>query len=330
MNRNHNVRRPDRATSGADSKAIVAMVAAGRPNPFAAGSPEHIAFSWTRELQRHAESESTGDLARHARRIFPTAGRRHAARRATGTEVAETASATPPVPEENPRRPSLGNPPPLPGTKPKVPFDKLWSPDQLLGVSKEFADEIGERESANDWSAESKSSTAVGRYQILVGGLQDIGLEDANGNWYGYPYPDREEFRQTPELQNFAFAAYLNRKLRSVKFLKLTAEGLENVGLIDLVGREIDGVGGTFKVTLAGLVAAAHREGEGRLQQYLDHLATHNWYSDSETFPLDEIPGDRTKNEAFEQIEKRLREFMTTPLYGNHYIQLLNDPEDIE
>ena len=66
MRRDHPIRR---TAGGADSKAIVSMVAAGRPNPFAAGSPEHIAYGWTREPLRHAESDSTSDLARNARRI---------------------------------------------------------------------------------------------------------------------------------------------------------------------------------------------------------------------------------------------------------------------
>jgi hypothetical protein len=339
MNRDRNAHRPTRAAkhernlAGIDAKTIASMVAAGRPNPFAVGSREHIAYGWTKELLRHAESDKPTELADQARRIFPKA--EAGTRRAVGAATkSETPSTVPPVPDENPRRPSLNNPSPLPSTKPEVPktsYGNLWRPSELLGVSQEFADAIDEAENSHGrWNLASNESTAVGRYQILASGLRDIGLMDADGSWYGYPKPDREEFLQTPELQNLAFAAYLNRKLRSVKSLKLTAEDLEDVGLVDLVGREIDGVGGTFKVTLAGLVAAAHREGEGRLQQYLDHLATHDWYSDSETFPLDEIPGNRTKKQAFEQIEKRLREFMTVPLYGNHYIPPLNDPEDVE
>jgi hypothetical protein len=81
-------------------------------------------------------------------------------------------------------------------------------------------------------------------------------------------------------------------------------------------------------VTLADLLAAAHRKGEGRLQQYCDHLAMNGWYSDPETFATDKLPGGRTKKVAFEKIEERLREFMTLPLFGNHHAPLLNDPEN--
>jgi hypothetical protein len=313
MNRDHNL---GRTASGADSKAIAAMVAARRPNPFAAGSPEHIAYSWTSELLRHAESDSTSDLARNARRIFPNARRRTAERQAAGTERVKTASAVPPVPGTKPE-------------VPKTPYANLWQSNQLLGVSQEFADKIGELETSDNWSAESKSSTAVGRYQILVSGLQDIGLVDAHRNWLGYPHPDREEFRQTPELQNLAFAAYLKRKLDAVTHTELESQKPDEVTLADLVGREIDGVGGPFKVTMAGLLAAAHREGEGRLKQYFDHLATNDWYSDPETFPTDKIPHTkRTIAEFFGQVEERLRQFMTIPLYGNHYAPLLNNPEN--
>ena len=303
MNRDHNVHRPTRAAKETDSKAIVTMVAAGRPNPFPAGSPEHIAYSWTSELLRHAESESTSDLARNARRIFPNARRRTAERRVAGTEGVETASATPPVPD----------------AKPKVPYQERWRSDQLLPVSDDFAQKIDEAEtSEGQWDKVSPIG-AVGRYQLTHASLNDVGLMDKQGNWYG---TDLEEFRANPPLQNLALAAYLHKN-RGYLMTKhdVQGEGGETIreSSFNFIGQEIEGKAKTFNVTESGLLAAAHRWGAENVFAYLQHQKVHDWVTDEEGFGVNK--------DKFLAIETRLREFEFIPLYRQPDAMLLNKPD---
>ena len=312
MNRDRTARR---ATSGADGKAIVSMVAAGRPNPFAAGSPEHIAYSWAGELLRHAESASTGDLARHARRIFPKAGRRHAARQAAGSEPTETAAAVPPAPEENPRRPSLNIVPPVPSAKPappKLPIVDIWAQSDLFPVSRRFADEIDRAENSNDEWDKASPTDALGRYQLRWRALTDIGLMQDKDTWRLHGLPDRQEFLLSPLLQNLAFAAYL-QTMRNY---------LDSNGADEYIGQSIEGKVDTFDVTESGLLAAAHRYGQGNVLAYLKHQAGHDWVTDQSTFGENEG--------VFLAIETRLREFANIPLRSSPNAPPLVNPAIFE
>ena len=332
MNRGRNGRRPTRAAkheqnvAGIDAKAITSMVAAGRPNPFLSGSREHIAYGWTKELSRHAESDKPTTLAAQAWRIFPNAGagKRRAVSQATGTAANEPATQTPPVPVQHPQRPSLDTVPPLPGTKPeipKVPYMRIWRPEELFPVSREFADKIDKFEKSFDrWDLVNSETDAAGRYQLLPTSLFDIGLMNADKEWHDDPLPSGEEFLQSQSLQNLAFAAYLTKMWGYA----------EGIGIARYVGQEIEGSEGTFEITEAGLLAAAHREGQGRTNQYLAHLAANEWVSDPGTFPLDRIPGDRTKKDAFEQIEERLIGFEGIALRASDDAPALNESGSIE
>lgn len=333
MNKNRTAdRRRRTAPSNTDifrinAEAITSMVTAGKSNPFPAGSPEHIAFAWTGELQRHAASDRDTPLTRRARRIFPEVAlkKRRATRPAADVAATEPPAGTPPIPVRKPEQsvPEAGVtvPPPTPPTKPEVPIAEIWTTDRLLPVSKEFADWIADAEGSKDnWGEVSTFSSALGRYQILSSGLVDIGLMRDSNTWALNGLPGREEFLASPALQNLAFAAFLKKKMRV----------LENLGLTDFVGQEVQGIVETFELTEAGLLAAAHREGEGRVKQYLEHLAANKWVSDPDTFPTTLIASDREMDEAFKAIETRLRLFSTIPLYASDDVAPLNNPGMLE
>ncbi len=320
--RQHRKTESTRKPTTVDAGAITRMVASGEANPFPMGSREHIAFAFADELKREAVSDSETPVARQARRIFPAsaATTRRTVRVDADAAATEPPATTPPVPARKPeravqeaRRSAI---PPLPSAKPTVPIAEIWTDDQLLPVSKEFADRIAEAEKTFDnWGETSRSSTGVGRYQILAGGLIDIGLMRDLETWTLNGLPDRDEFLANPELQNLAFAAFLEKKLQY----------LNNLDLTDFVGQEIAGIVDTFEITEAGLLAAAHREGEGRLRQYLRHLEDNEWVSDADTFPTTEIPGERTMDQAFKAIETRLRLFSIVPLYASDGVAPLNE-----
>ena len=326
MNRSRTSRRQQRKTESkrnakaVDAGAITRMVASGEANPFPMGSREHIAFAFADELKREAASDSETPLAKQARRIFPASPA--TTRRAARADA--DAATTPPIPARKPEQAATDIEPPIPQTKPtpqKLQINEIWSADELFPVSREFADTIDIFEKSFDrWHLVNPSSRAAGRYQLLPRSLFDIGLMTADEQWHGHPFPDGDEFLQDPELQNLAFAAYLTKMWGYV----------EGDGLTRYVGQEIEAGDVTFEVTEAGLLAAAHREGQGRVKQYFEHLEADEWVSDPETFPIDDIPGDRTKKEAFEQVEERLIGFENIPLYASDDVPALNETEPSE
>ena len=320
--RQHRKNESTRKRTAVDTGAITRMVANGEANPFPMGSREHIAFAFADELKREAASDSETPLARQARRIFPTspATTRRVARADADAAATELPAVTPPIPARKPEQVAAETSPvaapPTPTSKPKVPIAEIWTDDQLLPVSKEFADRIAEAENTFDnWGEVSRSSSGVGRYQMLASGLIDIGLMRDRETWTLNGLPDRDELLANPDLQNLAFSAFLEKKLQY----------LNNLDLTDFVGQEITGIVDTFEITEAGLFAAAHREGEGRLRQYLRHLEDNEWVSDADTFPTTKMSDERTMAQIFKAIETRLRLFSTVPLYASDDVAPLNE-----
>ena len=189
-------------------------------------------------------------------------------------------------------------------------------------VSQEFLDAIWSAEQGNRKPEErttnnkASGSSEKGKYQINDGGLVDIGWKDKNGNWTDLAKTNgvksNDDFLKDASAQDKAAQAYFMKKEEA---LRKEADAHR--------GQEIDGLTGKFKVTDAGLVAAAHRDGQGVVKDYLDHQKKNNWKSDFSNIDPDvaknrnitDKAGNiaRSTEDRFRAIETRLRKFENVP-----------------
>ena len=167
-------------------------------------------------------------------------------------------------------------------------------------IDPKFRDEIHRRESqVGNYEEISPDGKALGRYQMREAALKDAGLMDKQGRWTGkHGVNSAEDFRANPQAQERAFADYLRAKRTH----------LEGVGAFKESGRTYTGLKGVpITITESGLLAAAHKEGQVGVKQYLDHMRERGWRSDFGGLK----PGEATK---FKAVETRLREFQNTPV----------------
>ncbi|MDK9722300.1 MAG: hypothetical protein OEL53_14075 [Rhodospirillales bacterium] len=195
-------------------------------------------------------------------------------------------------------------------------------PTEKKPVSKEFLDAIWSAEQGNRKPEERKtdeqssSSSAQGKYQITDSGLQGIGWKDKDGNWtekarqHGVKSDD--DYKKNASAQDKAAQRYFEKK---------DAWLAKNSNMYG--GKEIDGIVGKFKITDAGLAAAAHRDGEGVVRDYLEHQQKNGWKSDfskidpktTEELAIKDSSGKvtRTAEDRFRAVETRLRTFEKVP-----------------
>ena len=147
---------------------------------------------------------------------------------------------------------------------------------QALGVSKSFRDHLHERESKGSGGYKAKNvgangKSALGRYQMLNPALQDAGMVDANGKWTGkFGVKSEEDFLNNPEAQEKAFGAFMEKMESYVK----------KTGAFKSIGVEIKGLKANFKISKAGLMSAAHRQGQVNVAKYLEFQKANGWKSD--------------------------------------------------
>ncbi|MDK9721359.1 MAG: hypothetical protein OEL53_09275 [Rhodospirillales bacterium] len=192
-------------------------------------------------------------------------------------------------------------------------------PPEKKPVSKEFLDAIWSAEQGNrkpeDRTTDEKSSTssAQGKYQITKGGLVDIGWKDRKGNWteeakrHGVKSDD--DFKKSASAQDKAAQAYFEKKDAAIN----------EIGAKKHIGQEIDGLAGKFKISDAGLAAAAHRDGEGVVKDYLKHQQKNGWKSDfskidpnvADKWAIKDRNGNvvRATEDRFRAVETRIRTF---------------------
>lgn len=125
-------------------------------------------------------------------------------------------------------------------------------------------------------------------------GLKDAGFMKPDGSWTG-GVKDGQDFLNKPKIQEQAFA----------NLMKANERFLKNNGSTKFLNQQVDGIKAQFKISLSGLLAAAHREGAKQVRRYLEHQKAHGWKSDPTTFPKN--PPDRAQR--FLNIETRLRKF---------------------
>ena len=114
---------------------------------------------------------------------------------------------------------------------------------------------------------------AFGEYQLTIGALQDVKMMDTKENWTGkWDIWSVEDYFKNLDVQNMAFTEYMG----------LTELYLHEVGdfdAFDYRGQEIAGIAAHFRITPAGIMAAAHRQGHAKVRAYIRHLERRNWIS---------------------------------------------------
>lgn len=173
---------------------------------------------------------------------------------------------------------------------------------QTLGISKSFRDHLHERESKGSGGYKAKNvdasgKSALGRYQMRNPALQDAGMVDANGKWTGkFGVKSEEDFLNNPEAQEKAFGVFMEKMESYVK----------KTGAFKSIGVEIKGLKANFKISKAGLMSAAHRQGQVNVAKYLEFQKANGWKSDfSKLSP-------REQGE-FKSIETALRTYEHIP-----------------
>lgn len=119
-----------------------------------------------------------------------------------------------------------------------------------------FLNKLGYYESRNTYNIKNEYGY-LGRWQIGMESLKDIGFVDSNGQWTALANSmgvySTEDFLKTPAAQDYAIRLY-DKKLWSY---------IQYFGDDDYIGTEFNGI----TVTLSGLVAAAHLVGAGGIHQ---------------------------------------------------------------
>jgi hypothetical protein len=111
---------------------------------------------------------------------------------------------------------------------------------------------------------------ALGRYQMTPAALRAAGMIDADGTWTGkFKVQSRAEFLADPDAQEMALTDYLDDTERQLR---------ANCAF-GFVGTSVVGIRGTFTLTRAGLIAAAHRAGAPATRSYLDRIANNGFIS---------------------------------------------------
>lgn len=186
-----------------------------------------------------------------------------------------------------------------PGQKPKPPQQRVVIPNEVY--SGEFKDALAKRESNVDgYQSHNKTGGrlgALGRYQMRAGILQDLGVVDKNDNWLPgnkYGVTGVQDFLNDPKAQEQIFEDAVTKYAGRVK----------GRGATKIIGQVIDGKKSRFQLTEAGLVAAAHKQGAGGVELYLEKLKELGWRSKGI-----KLSNNKKENDVMLAVETRLREF---------------------
>jgi hypothetical protein len=145
------------------------------------------------------------------------------------------------------------------------------------------------RPQTDGYDDKSKDGKALGRYQLRKdGALLQIGWVDRQGNWTSkaaeYGVTSDADFLSKRDAQEAAFDLFLRDAERQARGSKVKIKrdvGTEQeVSLWDLAqqGRTYtDEAGRTTKITMAGIVAASHRQGAAATAKFLTRVAANGW-----------------------------------------------------
>ena len=134
-----------------------------------------------------------------------------------------------------------------------------------------FLSALGESESGNKYDALSYDGQFLGRWQIGILGLQEVGFMDSSKNWTSlaasFGITSKETFLASESGQDYAVLAYHKKILRYA----------ENMGITSYINTDVNGVVMTF----SGMIASAHALGVGGLQSLIKNGTTGDACNDS-------------------------------------------------
>jgi hypothetical protein len=186
-----------------------------------------------------------------------------------------------------------------------------------------FTDEQGGRTGdARDIDEYNTTTHARGMYQFLPQSLREIGWMDGNNHWTETARKNGvrsdHNFLNSKEIQNKAAQAYFEKNYGYVKALDVDGKNP-----FELVGTRVAGKEGDFTISEAGLMAAAHRHGAGKLKKYLDYMKASNWGAKATIPPeweaklaIKRADGKviRSADNVVKDIEQRLRDYQAVNL----------------
>lgn len=137
--------------------------------------------------------------------------------------------------------------------------------------------------------------------------------KNAQGKWTAeaakHGIKSNDDFLKSTEAQDVAAQDFFQKK----------AERLSSSGAMKKAGQRVVGVKGEFVVTEAGLLAAAHRDGEKVVNAYLRHQEKNGWTSRfdnldpnvKDSLTLKDKNGNvvRTAEDRLRAVETRIRRF---------------------
>lgn len=222
----------------------------------------------------------------------------------SGDQLAQ-ATAAPPAPKRKPgAKPGSG-----PSLKPRVrqgrwvvplskasggPTNPTKDPFPSSPITPEWRFAIHDEESeVNSYQEISPSGHALGRYQMTPPGLKDAGMIDANGRWTGkYGIHSKKQFLNDPVAQEKTLVDLMKRNEGYISAFKMNRQ----------FGSTITIPGGTVTVTRNGMLAAMHRHGNRKVQDYFGDIVRNGSNTTA-----------RTMDPKFREIEKRLLTFENVP-----------------
>ena len=156
----------------------------------------------------------------------------------------------------------------------------------------------------SEWDEVRRGDTnAYGYYQLTEIALRDIGLMDEkNGQW---GITNTLQFLERPGAQEQAMIKYManmERYLRGGHYDAFDYVGQEIVGIKAQEMAAMGDVAIPITISPVGLMAAAHRWGDGGVRSYIDHQIESDWVSNFEGL-------DKDTRDKYIAIETRLREF---------------------
>ena len=159
----------------------------------------------------------------------------------------------------------------------------------------------------SEWDEVRRGETnAYGYYQLTEIALRDIGLMDENNEWTGqWEIKETRQFLDRRDVQQQAMTKYManmERYLHSGRYDAFDYVGQEIVGIKTQEIAAMGSVGTPITISPVGLMAAAHRWGDGGVRSYIDYQIENDWVSNFEGLDED------TRNKYL-AIETRLRVF---------------------
>lgn len=181
----------------------------------------------------------------------------------------------------------------------KQPEKKKKKTPEETYLNDDFYHKLAMEESTDDYSQhldDKKGIGALGKYQLRMPALQDTGYIDKKGKFTGKDnISSIADFLKNPIIQEKAVKELANKNYNYLK----------HYDVLDKEGISISGKIENFKITIPGMLAAAHKEGASIVAKYLNSLEKNE--KGEYYLPYDKYKGNTLR--SLLAVETRLRKF---------------------